>query len=63
MNGERARAISEWLIIHCPTCAENLDRGTEFVNCQAECEVQKDTGIACIHYEEADDIEPQERGR
>lgn len=22
------------------------------MNCQAECEVQKDVGIACIHYEE-----------
>ena len=36
------------------------DRGTDFLNCQAECEVQKDIGIACIHYEEAYDIEPQE---
>lgn len=57
---ERQKAINGWLDSHCQTCAENLDRGTGFVNCQAECEVQKDVGIACIHYEEAHDIEPQE---
>ena len=60
MTTEREKAINEWLGTHCQTCVENLDRGTEFVNCQAECEVQKDVGIACIHYEEAYDIEPQE---
>ena len=52
MTAERQKAINEWLDIHCQTCAENLDRGTGFVNCQAESEVQKDVGIACIHYEE-----------
>lgn len=52
MTEERAKAINEWLGTHCQTCAENLDKGTEFVNCQVECEVQKDVGIACIHYEE-----------
>lgn len=52
MTIERAKAINEWLETHCQTCTENLDRGTGFVNCQAECEVQKDIGIACIHYEE-----------
>ena len=49
---EREKAINEWLGKHCRNCANNDDRGTEFVNCQAECEVQKDIGIACIHYEE-----------
>ena len=49
---ERQKLIDEWLSIYCQKCAENLDRGTEYVNCQAECEVQKDVGIACIHYEE-----------
>lgn len=52
MIAERQKAIDDWCNIHCRTCAENLDRGTDFVNCQAECEVQKDVGIACIHYEE-----------
>jgi len=52
MTAEREEAINEWLGVHCQTCMENLDRGTGFVNCQAECEVQKDIGIACIHYEE-----------
>ena len=60
MTAEREKAINEWLGIHCPKCANNDDRGTDFLNCQAECEVQKDIGIACIHYEEACDIEPQE---
>ena len=59
MTAEREKAINEWLGIHCPKCVNNDDRGTDFLNCQAECEVQKDTGIACIHYEEAYDIEPQ----
>jgi len=51
MTAERAKVINEWLRTHCKTCVENLDKGTEFVNCQAECEVQKDIGVACIHYE------------
>ena len=52
MTAEREKAINEWLDIHCRMCANNDDRGTDFLNCQAECEVQKDVGIACIHYEE-----------
>ena len=52
MTAEREKAINEWLRVHCPKCANNDDRGTEFLNCQCECEVQKDVGIACIHYEE-----------
>ena len=52
MTQERKKAIDEWLHIHCQTCTENLNRGTGFVNCQSECEVLKDIGIACIHYEE-----------
>ena len=52
MTPERAKSINEWLNTHCQTCVENLDRGTGYVNCQSECEVQKDIGIACIHYEE-----------
>ena len=52
MTLERQKAIAEWLSAHCPKCAENDDRGTGYVNCQAECEVQKDVGISCIHYEE-----------
>ena len=60
MTVERARAINEWLAVHCPKCAYNDDRGTAFTNCQAECEVQKDIGIACIHYEEAVEREEDE---
>ncbi len=56
MTEERKKAIQEWLDAHCRKCVNNDDRGTDFVNCQAECEVQKDVGIACIHYEEAFDI-------
>ena len=52
MTPKRQKAIDEWLSAHCPKCAENDDRGTGYVNCQAECEVQKDVGIACIHYDE-----------
>ena len=52
MTEKREIAINEWLGKHCRNCANNNDRGTEFVNCQAECEVVKDIGIACIHYEE-----------
>lgn len=42
MTAEREKAINEWLDIYCRKCANNDDRGTDFVNCQAECEVQKD---------------------
>ena len=52
MTAERQRAILKWCETYCPKCENNLDRGTEYLNCQAECEVQKDVGIACIHYEE-----------
>ena len=52
MTPERQKAIDEWLSEHCQKCVENNDRGTGYVNYQAECEVQKDIGIACIHYEE-----------
>lgn len=60
LEPERQLEINEWCKSHCPKCEYNLDKGTEFVNYQAECEVQKDIGIACIHYEEAHDIEPLE---
>ena len=52
MTAEREKAINEWLDTHCRKCTYNDDKGTDFVNCQAEHEVQKDVGIACIHYEE-----------
>ena len=52
MTPERQKTIDEWLYSYCQKCAENDDRGTGYVNCQAECEVQKDVGIACIHYDE-----------
>ena len=52
MTAEREKAINEWLGIHCSKCVNNDDRGTDFLNCQVGCEVQKDVGIACIHYEE-----------
>lgn len=52
MTKERADAIREWANLYCRTCVHNDDRGTEFLNCQAEHEVQKDVGIACIHYDE-----------
>ena len=52
ISPERQKAIDEWLSEYCQKCTENDDRGTGYVNCQAECEVQKDVGIACIHYEE-----------
>lgn len=38
MTAEREKAINEWLGIHCRMCANNDDRGTDFLNCQAECE-------------------------
>ena len=50
----RQELQAEWLKYYCPTCANNDDRGTEYCNCQAECEVEKDIGIACIHYEESE---------
>jgi len=52
MTAEREIAINEWLGIHCPKCVNNNDIGIGLINCQAECEVQKDVGVACIHYEE-----------
>ena len=52
MTDKRKKLIARWCSIYCQTCEENLDRGTGFLNCQAECEVQKDVGIACIHYQE-----------
>lgn len=61
MTAEREKAINEWLAVHCPKCANNDDIGTHFVNCQAECEVQKDIGITCIHYQEAYDIAESEK--
>ena len=52
MTVERARLINRWLKVHCRKCVNNDDKGTDFVNCQAECEVEKYVGISCIHYEE-----------
>lgn len=52
MELSRAKAINEWLKTHCNKCEHNLDCGTGCVNCQSECEVQKDIGVECIHYEE-----------
>lgn len=60
MTTERQKAILDWCAEHCRTCVNNLDARTEFVNCQKELEVEKDVGIACVHYEEVYDIEPQE---
>lgn len=60
MAPERQKAINEWLSTHCQKCAENDDRGTVYVNCQAECEVQKDVGIACIHYDEYHEWESED---
>ena len=48
----RTELQTEWLREHCPKCVNNLDRDTDYCNCEAECEVVKDVGIACIHYEE-----------
>ena len=61
MTTERQKAINEWLDSHCRKCVENDDRGTDFVNCQAECEVEKDIGIACIRYEECVDEDALDR--
>lgn len=52
----RQELQTEWLKAYCTTCANNDDRGTEYCNCQAEYEVEKDIGIACIHYEEYCDV-------
>lgn len=52
MTAERVKAINQWVGKYCKTCVNNNDHGTEYINCQAEWEVQKDVGIACIHYEE-----------
>lgn len=54
MTADRQKAIDEWCDKYCRTCRNNDDMGTEHVNCQAECEVVKDVGIECIHYEEAE---------
>ena len=32
MTAEREKAINEWLGIHCRMCANNDDRGTDFLN-------------------------------
>ena len=60
MTPERQEAINEWLDKHCTVCTENLDRGTDYVNCQAEAEVEKDVGICCIHFEEYTESEEKE---
>ena len=57
MTAERAKLINKWLEIYCHKCVNNDDKGTGFTNCQAECEVEKDIGIACIHYEEGEESE------
>ncbi len=54
MTEERQNLIDEWCTVHCQKCVNNLDRGSGYVNCQADCEVEKDVGIECIHYEEED---------
>lgn len=61
MTAERKQAINKWLDEHCRMCIYNDDRGTVFVNCQSECEVQKDIGIACIHYDEAYDLQKADK--
>lgn len=38
----RQELQTEWLKEYCPKCANNDDRGTEYCNCQAEYEVEKD---------------------
>ncbi len=54
---ERAKLINKWLDIHCCKCANNSDKENGFVNCQAKCEVEKDVGISCIHYEREEEEE------
>ena len=51
---ERKIKQLEWQKNYCMNCENNLDKGTYFINCQAEYEVEKDVGIACIHYEEVE---------
>ena len=41
MTTERVKAINDWLNIHCHKCENNIDIGTGYVNCDAECEVKK----------------------
>lgn len=54
----RDELINEWLDTHCIRCVNNNDRGSAgYCDCQEECEVVKDVGIECIHYEEY--IEPE----
>lgn len=52
MTPTRREEQLRWLNAHCPKCKNNDDKGTEYVNCQAEYEVVKGTGVSCIHYEE-----------
>ena len=54
IDAERQKKIDAWMDEHCQKCEYNNDReaGPEYLDCQAECEVEKDVGIACIHYEE-----------
>lgn len=49
MTAERKKQIAEWCLEHCWKCANCTD--VEGDGCAA-CEVKKDVGIACIHYEE-----------
>lgn len=51
MTPQRMALMNIWVRTHCTTCKNNLDKGTEHINCQAAYEVEKDVGIACIHYE------------
>lgn len=70
-TAERQKMIDKWCDEYCQICEYNEDRGTGHVDCQAEHEVEKDTGIECIHYEESfehrwemmDDIEREEWNR
>ena len=57
----RQELQTEWLKAYCPTCENNSDWGTKYCNCQAEYEVEKDIGIACIHYEERKEYYDYER--
>ena len=52
MIAERQKRIDEWCETNCRNCINNLDAGTNYVNCLEELEVEKD-GIACIHYDVA----------
>lgn len=46
MTEERQKKINQWCEEHCPNCEYCNEDG-----CQLENEVIKDTGIACIHFE------------